>query len=410
MTSGLKILPSQSGRLAAELSLEPTDDLKERKAGESADKILDQLSAEGQKEYKESAKKLNIQHWFEWNPDPVAYLIVAVSFVLIFASLLVYYIDNTRNLNLHRDELVRGVTRLDELVASIDNNAPISDNVIIEDITSAPDAEVLKQRTAKMLSPSADAETVTVQEVRQSPSAPQTSGLADEIDELRVLVDKQTSQIDFLATENHELRLLLEFSSSSKNSSYALSVNEVQTSAVVDESVADQMLVKKQPVVEILAEDKISVELDTNSDVAVLSVLNDDQTQAISIYRQLLSEDPHDLQVFAKVLQLADAENNLEQELLTHIEKYPEVSAAMYAAFGNYHSMKQQWSLAWRFYLKSVVKEPTADVLYNLAVSLEHLGRQSEAAQRYQQALAIEGNHSFDRQSVKNRLLALSQR
>ena len=406
-------MPSQTGRLAEELSLEPTDDLKVRKAGESADKILDQLSAEGQKEYKESAKKLNMQHWFKWNPDPVAYLIVAVSFALIFASLLVYYIDNTRNLNLHRDELVRGVTRLDELVASIDNNAPISDNVIIEDITSAPDAEVLKQRTAKMLSPSADAETVTVQEVRQSPSAPQTSGLADEIDELRVLVDKQTSQIDFLATENHELRLLLEFSSSSKNSSYALSVNEVPTSAVIDESVADQMLVEKQPVVEILAENKISVELDhrdTNSDVAALSVLNDEPTQAISIYRQLLSEDPHDLQVFAKVLQLADAENNLEQELLTHIEKYPEVSAAMYAVFGNYHSMKQQWSLAWRFYLKSVVKEPTADVLYNLAVSLEHLGRQSEAVQRYQQALAIEGNHSFDRQSVKNRLSVLSQR
>ena len=163
MTSGLKILPSQSGRLAAELSLEPTDDLKVRKAGESTDKILDQLSEDGQKEYKESAKKMNVQHWFKWNPDPVAYLIVAVSFALIFASLLVYYIDNTRNLNLHRDELVRGVTRLDELVASIDNNVLISDNVIIEDITSTPDTEVLKQRTAKMLSPSADAETMTVQ-------------------------------------------------------------------------------------------------------------------------------------------------------------------------------------------------------------------------------------------------------
>ena len=80
----------------------------------------------------------------------------------------------------------------------------------------------------------------------------------------------------------------------------------------------------------------------------------------------------------------------------------------MHAAVGNYYSSQQQWLLAWRSYLKSIAKQPTADVMFNLAVSLEHLERHPEAAQRYRQALELGGIISFDRQSVKDRLLIIS--
>jgi len=427
MINGLKIMSPETVRSTEELSLEPTDEPKVRTAGESTDKTIDQLIANGEKEY--GTQKLVSQYQLKWNPDPVAYLVVAVSFVLISASLLVYYLENTRNLNLHRDELAREVMRLDELVVSIDSNTPTSESAITTDITPASDGDVLMQVPAtevlestileppavKISVPSVDAEKVSVQEIDQSSSTLQSSGSVVNVDELHLLIDNQARQIDFLATENHELRLLLEFGTSSKSRDKALPVIEALTSVVIDESVADESPTEKQPVVEVLTEYKISaatdpVNRDTNSVTAASSALNDDPTQTISIYRKLLSEDPHDQLVFAQILQLADAENNLEQELLAHIEHFPESAAALYAVFGNYHSMKQQWSLAWRSYLKSVAKEPTADVLYNLAVSLEHLGRQSEAVQRYQQALANEGNRSFDRQLVKNRLILLRQR
>jgi len=147
---------------------------------------------------------------------------------------------------------------------------------------------------------------------------------------------------------------------------------------------------------------------DANLGVAGMAVINGRQDHAIDIYRQLLTVKPNDPVVVAALLQLATDTNGIEQEVLSHIDQLPSTSAAVYAAVAIYYSAKRRWSEAIPFYVKSDAVMPSADVLYNLAVCLEHLGRHKEAVLRYSQALDTAGSFGFDRELVKLRLLTLS--
>jgi len=411
-----------------------------------------------------------------FNPDPIAFFVAAVLVVALFAGLSAYYFYHARALELYREELSLSSNRLNALLASLD------DNVIAADTDSLPEIDVaeptlsavVSSRTESPVDQSVDNTSYATNKLsgeeftRAGDITDSTIANApvSELDELRLLVNKQAQQIEFIAAENHELRLLMQFGvgASTVLDDINLSLNtdeppaeDASANVLVEESAVARI----EPTVEVLSErrilqqpavvspvsDTLSVSdkahqlkslleransfhedgkyarsaeyyqqaltldpssRDANLGVAGMAVINGRQDHAIGIYRQLLTVDANDPVVVAALLQLATDANGIEQEVLSHIDRLPGTSAAVYAAVAIFYSAKRRWSDAIPFYVKSDAVMPSADVLYNLAVCLEHLGRHEEAVLRYSQALDTAGNFGFDRELVQLRLLTLS--
>ncbi len=80
--------------------------------------------------------------------------------------------------------------------------------------------------------------------------------------------------------------------------------------------------------------------------------------------------------------------------------------------FGNDHARSGRWQAAQAAYARALALAPRADLAFNLAVSLEHLGRTGEALVHYRAVLAMAGEHDqtrFDKHAVAARIAALAQ-
>lgn len=85
--------------------------------------------------------------------------------------------------------------------------------------------------------------------------------------------------------------------------------------------------------------------------------------------------------------------------------------AALHFRQGNAYASDRRWSEARIAYARAVMLEEQADYAFNLAVSLEHLGRTADALVYYRAALAAapRGRTSFDPRRVADRVALLSQ-
>jgi len=414
-----------------------------------------------------------------FNPDPIAFFVAAALVVALFAGLSTYYFYHARALELYREELTLSSNRLNTLLASIDDNvtatAAADTSALAEnDIAELKLSAVVSSKTDSPVDQSVDntsfaATKLSGEEFNRAEDitdSMKANAPVSEVDELRLLVNKQAQQIEFIAAENHELRLLMQFGVGASTvldntnlvlNTYKPSADDPSANVLVEESavarieptveVLSERRILQQPAVDGLLSDTLSVSgkarqlkslleransfhedgnyvqsaehyqqaltldpssRDANLGVAGMAVINGRQDHAIDIYRQLLTVKPNDPVVVAALLQLATDTNGIDQEVLSHIDQLPSTSAAVYAAVAIYYSAKRRWSEAIPFYVKSDAVMPSADVLYNLAVCLEHLGRHKEAVLRYSQALDTAGSFGFDRELVKLRLLTLS--
>ncbi|MBL8488264.1 MAG: tetratricopeptide repeat protein [Rhodocyclaceae bacterium] len=136
--------------------------------------------------------------------------------------------------------------------------------------------------------------------------------------------------------------------------------------------------------------------------------------EAEDLYVRAAEADPRDAAAVAGLVGLRAQADPLQAEtrLKTLIAGQPE-DAALHFALGNLQSRQARWSDAQQSYFKAhTLEADNPDVVYNLAVALDHLHQAGLAARYYNQALAMTESRpaAFDRASVAARLRELQAR
>ncbi|MGD9788654.1 MAG: tetratricopeptide repeat protein [Sulfuricellaceae bacterium] len=146
--------------------------------------------------------------------------------------------------------------------------------------------------------------------------------------------------------------------------------------------------------------------------MAVIHERRGDAETAAGIYSRLLELDPNDGTAQARLTALGASTDPVrgESRLKTLLAQQPD-SDTLHFALGNLYAAQARWPEAQEAYFHAFQKQPgNPDYLYNLAVSLDHLGQNKLALDYYRRALAAAGRpHAFAADAVKTRIGALEQ-
>ena len=152
-----------------------------------------------------------------------------------------------------------------------------------------------------------------------------------------------------------------------------------------------------------------------NTDVlhglAALALRQGRNDQAEALYRQIIESDPQDTVAISALLnQRGHVDPGTTESRLKSLAATQPDLAAPHFALGNLYARMGRWNDAQQAYFRAFNAESdNPDILYNLAISLEHLRQNKLAAQYYAQAVAAAANRpaSFDRNQVAARLKTL---
>ena len=99
---------------------------------------------------------------------------------------------------------------------------------------------------------------------------------------------------------------------------------------------------------------------------------------------------------------------NSESRLKSLLEKQPD-DANLHAALGNFYADLSQWSAAQSAYFEAYRLNASADNAYNLAISLDQLGKSKLALPYYQRALQLaqSTNSNLDKAALQARITAI---
>jgi Flp pilus assembly protein TadD len=143
--------------------------------------------------------------------------------------------------------------------------------------------------------------------------------------------------------------------------------------------------------------------------VAAIAQQQSRDDEAAHYYRQVLALDPRDPVAHAGMLSLLGPGNEVgaESRLKLLLAQQPQ-SPALHFALGNLYAEQSRWSDAQQAYFSASKLEPdNAQFAFNLAVSLDHLGKSGAAAQHYRRALQLDGAAKpsrIDRAQTQRRL------
>ncbi len=151
--------------------------------------------------------------------------------------------------------------------------------------------------------------------------------------------------------------------------------------------------------------------LDAHLGLATAAARTGDRETATRHYRRALALDPKNPSAVAGLAALADLSRpeGLEEQLRADLTRYPQ-SPALHFTLGNLYASQGRWSEAQAAYFEAYRLDPeSADLAYNLAVSLDQLGQRRLAADFYQRALAASGRQAaqFDKGQVSRRIAEL---
>ena len=154
-----------------------------------------------------------------------------------------------------------------------------------------------------------------------------------------------------------------------------------------------------------------SSNLDAHLGLATAAARTGDRDTATRHYRRALALDPKNPSAVAGLAALADLSRpeGLEGQLRADITRYPQ-SPALHFTLGNLYASQSRWNEAQAAYFDAYRLDPdSADIAYNLAVSLDHLGQARLAADFYKRALAASGPQAaqFDKGQVSRRIAEL---
>jgi len=151
--------------------------------------------------------------------------------------------------------------------------------------------------------------------------------------------------------------------------------------------------------------------LDAHLGLAAAAARSGDRDTAANQYRRTLALDPKNPAAIAGLASLADftRPEALEAQLRADITRYPQ-SPALHFTLGNLYASQSRWNEAQSAYFEAYRMEPeNADLAFNLAVSLDHLGQSRPAADFYQRALVAAERQAalFDKGQVSRRISEL---
>jgi len=148
--------------------------------------------------------------------------------------------------------------------------------------------------------------------------------------------------------------------------------------------------------------------LDAVLGLATVEARAGSRTSATIYYRRALDVDPRNATALAGLAALADAArpDAVESELRSDLARNP-ASGALHFALGNVLAAQRRWGEAQAEYFEAHRLDPgSPEIVFNLAVSLDHLGQGRVAAGFYARALdAARGQYApFDPAAVRRRL------
>ena len=145
--------------------------------------------------------------------------------------------------------------------------------------------------------------------------------------------------------------------------------------------------------------------------LAAIAVRQGRAEQAESLYRQITEADPQDtVAISALINSRAQVDPTAAESRLKSLSAAQPELAAPHFSLGNLYARHSRWNDAQQAYFRAYSAEPdNPDILYNLAISLEHLRQNKLAAQYYAQAIAAAQTRpaGFDRAQATARLQTL---
>lgn len=133
--------------------------------------------------------------------------------------------------------------------------------------------------------------------------------------------------------------------------------------------------------------------------------------QAAQGYQKILEANPQDAIALAALINIRSQINPVtaESRLKMLIATQPELAAPS-LSLGNLYARQERWNEAQQAYFQAYNADPdNPDILYNLAISLEHIRQTQLAVQYYSQAISAAKNHpaGFDSVQAAARIQAL---
>jgi tetratricopeptide (TPR) repeat protein len=153
--------------------------------------------------------------------------------------------------------------------------------------------------------------------------------------------------------------------------------------------------------------------LDATLGLATVEARSGRREQATALYRRSLEIDPRNATALAGLAAMnGEARPEaLEESITRDIAEHPQ-SAALRYLLGNLHASQGRWSLAQAAYFEAYrLDSASPDILFNLAVSLDHLGQARPAADYYARALEAARSQpaAFDPRAVERRVAEIGQ-
>jgi tetratricopeptide (TPR) repeat protein len=143
--------------------------------------------------------------------------------------------------------------------------------------------------------------------------------------------------------------------------------------------------------------------------LGAIAVIEKDQTAARKVYLTLLDLDPRDPVATAALAGMHNDQSTASSDkeyLISLLAKNPEAPHLNFA-LGNVYAQLNKWSQAQEYYFNAwQYDNGNADYLFNLAVSMDQLGKQKQAVDFYKDSLlkASDKQVSFSREAVQKRI------
>ncbi|MFZ5503350.1 MAG: tetratricopeptide repeat protein [Pseudomonadota bacterium] len=150
--------------------------------------------------------------------------------------------------------------------------------------------------------------------------------------------------------------------------------------------------------------------IDTLLGLAAIAQRRADDRTAAQYYSQVLTLAPRNAVAYAGMASLGNTGENQESVLKTLLREQSN-SAALHTELGNLYADQSRWAEAQQAYFNAYNLQPdNAGILFNLAISLDHLGQARLAAQHYRRALQLDPSHTagFDHENITQRLQTLT--
>lgn len=151
---------------------------------------------------------------------------------------------------------------------------------------------------------------------------------------------------------------------------------------------------------------------DGNLGRAAIHVRDKEYQQAIDKYQQVLVNNPKDSMAMAALISVANIDPlSGETQLKSLLREQPD-TPYLHFVLGNMYGSQNRWREAQNSYFDALQKKPDdPNYAYNLAVSLEHIGKSDAALTYYQKALDNNANGlvTFDSSLVMQRVEVLTQ-